>query len=163
MKITTFLTVLCILTFVGSTFGILGGIYGYFTAKATTSMVTQSRETMDSLIKDANIDSADIKPLKLVTNLSNTMSKGYTVEKIRNNSLFQILASIFCLGGALLMWKLKKSGYYSYLIGTLIGIIGPLAIFGIDNFLGIASSLGVALVGIVFCILYGLNYKHLKN
>ena len=43
----TFLTVLCILTFIGSGWGVYKGISGYLTADMTANMMTDTREKMD--------------------------------------------------------------------------------------------------------------------
>ena len=39
----TFLTVLCILTFIGSGFGILGALYNYGTADATIAQLAEAQ------------------------------------------------------------------------------------------------------------------------
>ena len=58
------------------------------------------------------------------------------------------------------MRKLKKTGYYIYIVACLIGIIGPLAIIG-SGIMGGFILLG-SVFSILFIILYGVNLKHLR-
>ena len=45
----TFLTVLCILTFVGAGIGFLGAIYGLATIQSSIAQLEQSRDTLSEL------------------------------------------------------------------------------------------------------------------
>lgn len=159
MKRSTFLTVLCILTFIGSGFGIVGGLISMGTSKVTTAMMDQSKTTLDSLTASMGEEN---KESQAALKLMNTFTKDFDAKKIRNNSIGQIFASIFCLLGALLMWKLKRNGFFLYLLGTIVGIAVPFLVFGTDSLMGILTSSWTAFIGIIFCILYYLNYKELS-
>ena len=152
MKRSTFLTVLCILTFVGSTYGILSNVYGYFGAKASVAKLNEVKEKMGKYSTGETSEGE-----KMSKDLVSTFTKGITVESIRNTAIASVISSVCCLLGALLMWRLKKEGFYAYLLGTIIGIVAPLVIMGTDNFVGIIGSIFVAVVGIAFCVMYFLN------
>ncbi|MFN6038665.1 MAG: hypothetical protein ACK452_09365, partial [Bacteroidota bacterium] len=59
------------------------------------------------------------------------------------------------LTGAIMVWKLKKLGFFLYVGGNILNIVLPLA-FGLPF-----DILGTVIV-IIFIVLYFLNLKHLK-
>jgi hypothetical protein len=153
----TFLTVLCILTFVGSSYMIISSLLGGITSKASTEILNESKREIDSIAKTAS-SPEEKRAMKMVTKFT----EGLDPVKLQQSNWAQAVASVFCLLGAFLMWKLKRIGFYAYLLGTLIGVVAPFVILGTDNLIAVLSATFMAFIGIVFCILYGLNYKHLK-
>lgn len=145
----TFLTVLCILSFVGIAFSLIGGIMSYFTYSAMAStgnlfegMGGTGGEQMEQAMSGA-MEAFGIDPGKMAM-----------------SSLVVALLNIPILIGVLMMWKQKKSGFYIYTAFELIQAAVPFIIVG-----GLAGSLtGVmyAIGGIVFIILYGINLKHMS-
>jgi hypothetical protein len=83
-------------------------------------------------------------------------------ENIKNNALTSILASLFTLFGALLMWNLRSIGFWVYVAGTLISIIAPLIIYQ-GNILGGLSAILIGFIGLVFIVLYAINKKQLVH
>lgn len=154
----TFLTVLCILTFIGSGWGIVTGISSYFTANAAAGVAQAAMEDAREKIENETSNAGSQMAEKMLAGVSDM----YTPERIKKNALFSIAASVFTLLGAILMFGLKKTGYWTYILGTLIGIIAPFVVFGGGNLITIISSSAIAFVGIIFVILYGLNFKYLK-
>ena len=152
-----FLTVLCILTSIGSGWGVVSGITSYLSADATSGIARAAMQDAKEKIKDD--ENAGSKFAEKI--LSGT-SEMLRPENLKKSALFNIIASVFTLLGAILMFGLKKTGFFSYLLGTVIGIAGPFIAFGGGNFLTILSSSFIALIGILFVILYGLNVKHLR-
>lgn len=154
-----FITVLCILTFIGSGWGIISGAIQYFTAEKQVQAMAISKEKAAADLK--KVDSQDAGA-KMAQKMVNSMTSAFTVENIKKNGLAAMLAAVFCLAGAFMMWQLKKTGFYLYIVGTLVGIVSPFLIYGTDNIMSIFSSVIVGLIGIVFVILYGVNVKHMK-
>lgn len=152
-RIPVFLKVLCILTFVGAGLGVLGGIIGFFT-------LSFLENTMAAFSK-------------AIPNSPNTFNSEF--ENYYNiliwNMILSLLSSIICLVGALIMWKLKRIGYYFYILGQLFGIVAlllgmtakPIGI-GANPFEAFTVAINgfYILVLIGFVIMYGLNFKHLK-
>jgi hypothetical protein len=153
----TFLTVLCILTFVGSSYTIISSLLGGITSKASNQILNESKREIDSLSKNASTPE-EKRAMKMVSKFT----EGLDPEKLQKSNWAQAVASVFCILGAFLMWKLKRIGFYAYILGTLIGVVAPFVILGTSNIIAILSATFIAFIGIVFCILYGLNYKHLK-
>ena len=149
----TFLTVLCILTFIGSGWSIYSGISNYYTADISYGLVNEQFEKVQEELDDK--DGAEVAG-KLLQSIGDSM----TPEKIKNNGIATAITSLITLIGAILMWGLRKTGFYVYVIGAIAAVIAPIAIFG--GFAGAMASGGAAFVGILFIILYALNLKHLR-
>lgn len=88
-----------------------------------------------------------------------SVSGDLSEEKIKNSALASGIANILTLIGAVLMWGLNKKGFFLYIAGTLVAIVAPLVIY--DGFLGFIGSGMIAFMGIIFCVLYFLNVKHM--
>ena len=152
-----FLTVLCILTFIGSGWGIISGISSYLTANTAASVAQAAMEDAKEELENEGKAGS-----RLAEKMLSGTSEMLQPANIKKSALFSIVASVFTLLGAVLMFGLKKTGFYSYLLGTAIGIVGPFIAFGGANFLTVITTSAVGFIGILFVILYGLNVKHLR-
>lgn len=129
-----FLTVLCILTFIS------GGIE--FIAALFTPVFA---EQIIELIKSTpNYDEATMEEAITVLNA------GWTYYLIR---AVLALGSLF---GAILMWKLKKTGFHIYALSNLIALFVPILMFSI------AIGWSGILVTACFIALYALHIKYMK-
>lgn len=152
-----FITVLCILTFIGSGWGLINAGIKFATADTQAAALSMAKETMNSKLdtKDGN-DAGAKFARKMVDGIS------MSADSIRKGGIAEAIAALLCLGGALMMWNLKKTGFYLYVAGTLVGVLSPFIIMGGNNFMAIISSVGVGFIGVLFVILYGVNLKHMK-
>lgn len=153
-----FLTVLCILTFVSCGLGVLSSVYG-LTVSGNAAKQMQSQQRMmqrmghdqDNPFLDEAIDSA---------------------QKIESkqtlNSLLSLGNSLLCLAGALLMWRLRKSGYFIYVIGQTLPFISLIIMYPLlqdSKFIGPLMLIGyvvMAFFSLAFIVMYGLNLKHMR-
>lgn len=171
----TFLTVLCILTFLGSGYSLISNIGGYFTAETAAKSMqlvsSQTKISIDSTNKVADslgaaTDSISKAPANkgeaFAQNLLDSMTNIFTVENIKKSSTYSAVAALLCLVGAILMWQLKRPGFFMYVGGTLLGIAGPIAVFGAGNLLAIMSTVLVGFIGLIFVVLYAVNLKHMR-
>jgi hypothetical protein len=69
---------------------------------------------------------------------------------------------IICLIGVLMMWKLKKTGFYIYVVGEIAPAIFSFALLGGFGALGTMAMIAGLIFPIAFIIMYALNLKHLK-
>lgn len=122
----TFLTVLCILTFIGSGLSALVLLIGLVFTGAASSML------------------GSIPGMGDIAGLGT----GYF--------LIMLVLAAASLYGAIMMWKLKKMGFYLYSGANVLVLIVPL-IMATSSF----SYFGLFITAL-FIILYGLNLKHLK-
>jgi len=160
----TLLTVLCILTFIGSGWTIISSVYSYSTAQRTARMFSQdSTNRQNNLI--AQKDSATKHWRKNQTNFGPRMmlslSKMLTEENIHKIAIGGIISGLCTLVGALLMWWLRRNGFYLYILGVIIGIIVPFYLYG-NNLLALGVSSFSNFFGLLFIALYALNIKSLR-
>lgn len=154
----TFLTILCILTFLGSGLGILSGIRDYFSAATNADLMQAYVEDVKEKLASSNSDEASSLGEEMLTGSSEVINK----ENLQKNAMFNVVASVFTFIGGFLMFQLKKLGFWVYILGTIISIAAPFAIFGSKNLLSLGIAFIFALIGVLFVILYALNLKFLK-
>lgn len=156
----TFLTVLCILTFIGSGWSIASSVYQYRRAdeldKARIEMIEKNENGVDSLR-----DSTREEPPAFAKNLFASINDMATKENIERSALYQLIASLFTLGGAILMWRLNRKGFYLYCAGILIALVYPFILYG-DNFLAVGITAFGAFFGLIFIALYALNLRQMR-
>lgn len=178
----SFLTILCILTFIGSGMSIISSVFAYKTAGDPNSMFSQiakgnqnNGNSATVTIKDSTyfVDSAmvadsiikDEKPKpssEFEKKMQTSMTKMFSKENIQRKAIGDFIASIFTLLGAILMWNLRRQGFYSYVIGVLISVLVPLYLYGTD-LMSIGISIIGAFFGVVFIALYALNLKSMNG
>jgi hypothetical protein len=168
----TFLTVLCILTFIASAWGIFSGITSYVAAGTSSSVLTEVqkgiKEAADStkIAMDSIATTTDEVGAKAGAELSEQIlsgiSDGLSEKNIKNNAMASILASILGAIGAFFMFNLKKTGFWIYLAGVAVSIIAPLAIYG-GGLMGLLGAGWPVFSGILFTVLYGIHLKYMTE
>lgn len=142
----TFLKVLCILTFVGAGFAILGSIYSLF-------------------MNDFTIKTLENNPFMQNSGEYIALMKKWGLL----GGLLNLLGATLCLVGALVMWKLKKSGFYIYVLGQILPFVVLYGLMGgktpsmgfMSGFVAVGQVIGI-IFPLAFVIMYGVNLKHLK-
>ena len=165
VKRPTLLTVLCILTFVGSSYSILGSVYSYTAAHTLSTSIHNN-------MNKTKVDSVKINDSTKVENRRNDsgkmrgfmkgMEKVYDENNIRTKAIADIIAALFTLGGAILMWWRRKTGYILYIVGILIGIAVPFYLYG-NNLIAVGISSFGSFIGLIFIALYALNLSYFKK
>jgi len=115
----TFLTVLCILTFIGSGLGLLFGLLAIVAAGAIAGL------------------------LESIPGMSQLNGDGMMLIVI---SAALSAASLF---GAIMMWKMKKMGFYIYAAAQIAMIAVSFSVMGL-------------IFSLLFLVLYFLNFKHME-
>lgn len=157
-----FLLVLCILTFVASGFGLIMGLVNF---SGLNDVETQFRNAGigSNPLTDEVFGNIDIAGIQKIQDWANILG---------------IIASILCLAGAILMFKMKKIGFLPYVLGQAVAIYGsyvglsimekmteimPVAQMGdMMTMMGGIVMVFVVIFAIAFIIMYGVNLKHLK-
>jgi len=114
---TTFLTVLCILTFIGSGLAVLLNLLGLLGIGA-----------LNSILATYGGQASDTSGL---------------------NSLLMVIFNAASLYGAIMMWNLKKVGFYLYVVAQALMV-------------AFVFTWGGLFFAVLFVVLYALNFKHLK-
>ncbi len=162
----TLLNVLCILTFIGSSWTIITNIWAYTTAAHSAKLFSYAgnRMTADSLNKKDSVayEIGKKKRSAFGEKMMISFSKMLTESSIKKNAIGGIVSAVFTLLGAIIMWRLSRIGFYLYISGVIIGITVPFYIYG-NNLIAVGFSAFSSFFGLVFIALYALNFKSLKK
>jgi hypothetical protein len=72
------------------------------------------------------------------------------------------IASLLTLAGAILMWNLKRKGFYIYILGVALGIAIPFYLYG-NDLIAVGAASFANFFGLVFIALYALNLKSMRT
>lgn len=144
-KIPDMLNVLSILSLIWCGLSLLSAFYSYFTICKSVQMMEKLSDTdnpmagMMSSISEAAVKQCDMKlPVLIIT----------------------LISLVICFIGVLQMRKLKKPGFFLYLIGEIAAPIAMIVLIGNSMMRGFAL-LGL-IFPIVFIVLYATQLKHMK-
>jgi hypothetical protein len=156
----TLLTVLCILTFIASAWGIVSSIRTYINADAVSGIVNtamdQAKTNMQENVKD-NPEAG-----KMAEKIMNNATAMTDPAKMKKKAMFDLVANLLAFAGAFLMFNLRKNGFWIYLGNVAIVILAPLIVYGTGNLLvGVTTMVG-AFFSILFAVLYSLNLKFMS-
>jgi len=150
-KLPTMLNVLTILTFIGSAIQ----LFSIPLSKFGMKFAKQALENPDALEKMSEKEVADLEKSVRVFDL---MESNATLIWI-----ITIASAALCIYGAIQMRKLKKDGFFMYVIGEILPIIALTIILGFSNlFIGGSSYISNLGVPLLMIILYATQLKHLK-
>jgi hypothetical protein len=154
-----FLTILCVLTFIGSGIMILSGINNYREAELSTALM---REQMQKSKAEVKTKSSNKEGADLAESMINKALDVTVPEKTKQYSIASIICNAITLAGAMLMFRLNKKGFWVYLAGTLALVAAPVIVFGPGNFLSYGMSIIFGFIGLVFVLLYSRNLKYMN-
>jgi len=77
-------------------------------------------------------------------------------------NLISLIGIGLCFFGALQMRQLKMQGYYLYLVGEIIPLIGMAIFIGIGSLTGFSGIIAIGFT-LLFVLLYTAQRKHLVN
>lgn len=151
-KLPGFLKVLCILTFVGAGLGVIFGLINLVQAPFALEKFQATQDLMGGM-----------EGMPGGGFMSSMMDGAYQAAlHALPLAIASLSANLLCLFGALMMWKRKKIGFFSYLGGQLVGVVVPIVLVGFSGMFGGIMAFA-ALFPLIFIIMYALNFKHLTN
>jgi hypothetical protein len=153
----TFLTILCVLTFIVSGYQVFNSVSSFSSAEMAVDI---AKDAMDEAQDQIEAESETGEVPGIVSKLFGSVNEGLTVENVKNSAIASGIGNVLTLIGAILMWGLDRKGYFLYIFGSLVLILSPLFIIG--GFVGAAASGASAFAGVLFGVLYGLNLKHMS-
>jgi hypothetical protein len=149
----TFLTVICILTFIGSGWDIIKSIRSYASADTVAAVAGDAMKSAETQMDQQNTPS-------FLKNLMSSVTEGLSADNIRESAILQLIGNLFTLFGAILMWNLRKIGFYLYILGILVLVAMPVVL---GKLIGIIGGAFVGFIGIIFIVMYGVNLKHMNK
>lgn len=156
---TDFLTILCVLSLIGSTLLVVTGINQYREADLTSALIRQQMEKGNVKVNlDEGVGDDAERARQVMKEASNMVSP----EKIKKYALGSMITNLLTLFGAFMMFRLKKIGFWIYLLGTVAFAAVPFWVYGLGNPLAYGMGMLFAGVGVVFVLLYARNLKYMS-
>ncbi len=150
----TGLKALTILTFIGSSLQLIGGVWNFFS-------IQRSYEGLDKLVEQMNSDAMPAWAKSMLgdpAHIVELITKSY-LNRIPI-VLLTLVAVALCFIGAVQMRKLKKQGFLFYVIGELLPYLTTFIFIGAFSLSGIFFFIGV-FISLLFILLYALQRKQL--
>jgi hypothetical protein len=97
-----------------------------------------------------------------VKGIFSSLATNLTAPNIRRQAILSVVSCLLTLGGAIMMWNLKKAGFYLYIAGIIILVVAPIIMMG-TGVVGLISSGMTALIGVVFIAMYAANLKDMRG
>ena len=146
-----FLTLLCILTFLSCAWGLADSVVSYFQTSAVseTPYVAGQRKNTDT----------DKEPKKYFEDRSSgDVPLPPDQMQVRSLAIAQFTYSLLTLIGAVLMFRLRRIGFWVYLAGIVAGFVLTVSLTG---FGALNTSFGV-FFSLIFAGLYWVNIKEMS-
>ncbi len=156
----TFLTVLCILTFIGSGFSLLSSLMSMLTTKVASSSGMMSM-WMNVMNQSMNQSMEEIPEpvVKMVESTMDIASKA--VEYGVAIGLTNIILYAASILGAVMMYNLKKQGFYLYSAAQVLLLFVTSVFLGFNVFVLLGMTFGILFTA-AFIIMYGVNVKRMN-
>ena len=154
----TFLVVLCIFTFVGSGWNILADLFYLFTANIIDGTIDiEQNSAMVGELESQGIDSFFSGFWNSSLRL---MQAG--MQHAREIVVFQLILNVVVLAGAILMFQLRRPGFYLYVAAQILLLfIWPY--FAGFHLAVIIKMLLAGLVSFLFIALYAFQLKYMNR
>lgn len=152
-----FLLVLCILTFIGSGWGFLDNLYGLFEEAHISSSIEMEYSSFEVNESD-QAQGAGLMADYLKSVMSTLHATDVHFQKIH---VMNLVLNLISLLGAILMFQLRRFGFYLY---TAAQLLLPFVIpyFAGFNFYVLTMMLVLGIFSVLFIILYAVNLKYMR-
>lgn len=158
----SFLTWLCILTFVGSGWAIVSSVYTYVSAQKYANILSEGKPLRSDSTRVDSTGAVHKERKVFSEKIKASFSKILDEGNMRKLAIGNLIAALFTLTGALFMWRLRRSGFYIYIAGVVFSLVVPFYLFGNDMIAVGATSFN-NFFGLVFIALYALNLKSMNG
>lgn len=154
-----FLTVLCVLTWIVSAWVLMTVPFNHLSSSE------ESASTIESALNDAMSQIAEDSPETAEMLEGVMLATTDTVSSAMDNAgliaTTDLLVALLSAFGAFLMFKLRKTGFWVYVLAKVLGLIAVLAFLGV-NVLTIIFVSFAGFIGLIMAILYAVNRKHMS-
>lgn len=146
---------LCMLTFISSVSGLITQSERLWSpgvvADQTREIFEQVQENMEAQSNNENA--------AFIESLFASLNETTNADTIQLSAIIMLIYESLTLYAAYLMWTLQKRGFYFYLGGLAVVIIGPLLLMG--GWLGFMTMVGGGFFSTIFAFLYRSQLKHM--
>jgi hypothetical protein len=149
-----FLTILCILSFIGLGMSIMKSLFMLVFSRLGPSLYSLLQGNFEEAL--SNVQNTEPNATWLVGQIFDSILK--ILNALPAMAGLILLLSIVALTGVILMWNLKKAGYFLYSGAKVILIFVPIILTG-PNFISMIAGATIFMAAAIFITLYGLNLK----
>lgn len=153
----TFLLVLCILTFIGSGWNVLTNLFSIFTAGFMNG--NMHIEQYSNMIGEMENNSASAFMSGFLNSSMEVLQA--TAMHAREIAVMQLVLSLLSLLGAILMFQLRRSGFFLYTAAQLLALF-VLPYFAGFSTLVVIGMLWSAFISLIFIVMYAVNLKYMR-
>ncbi len=150
-----FLTVICMLTFLSA----ISGLWTQADRLWSPGVVADQTRQFFEQVQEGMEAQNNPESAQMVEAFFDSIYDELSAEKIRTSAIIMLIYESLTLFGAYLMWGLQKRGYYLYLAGIAVAILGPIVLIG--GWLGGMTAFGGAFFSIIFAFLYRSQLKYM--
>lgn len=151
------LTVLCILTFIGSGWNVLSNLFSIF----TSGMMTDSLHVEQYSEQAGELESEGLPSFMSGFMESSVRVLQATAEHAREIAVLGLVLGLVSLSGAILMFQLRRSGFYFYTAAQILSLF-ILPYFAGFSMLVVLGMLWGGLMTAIFVILYAFTLKYMR-
>jgi hypothetical protein len=154
-----FLVVLAVLSYISIGIGTLGVVFSLIAGPSSQEQLEQSEAQLYEsiqIMKEARMDD-----MVEIFETSAQQAVYINNEVFYSFNILNLLSLIIGFMGVYIMMKLKKVGFHLYVAYSLLPIIISYAIIPMNLIIG-ASIIFSVILSAIFCVLYGLNLKHME-
>lgn len=154
-----FLVVLAVLSYISIAIGTLATVFSLVSGPSSQEQLEQEEAQLyDSMqtMQDAGMD-------EVVGMFEISAQQAWYInnEVFFSFNILTLLSLIIGFMGVYLMMKLKKVGFHLYVAYSLLPIVIIYSLIPMELILG-ATIITSVVLSAIFCILYGLNLKHME-
>lgn len=140
------LTIICVFSFIGLAYSVMSTLMSL----ASSESILNSFYDLESVYPENNI-------------LKGLSEYAYRIETYGSILLlFELIFNAFCLVGVLLMWNMRKVGYYFYLFGEISPIIVYFILIGFVSTIPDVIIIIHTIIALLFSILYATQLRFLR-
>jgi hypothetical protein len=153
----TFLTVLCILSFIGGIFTLWSGYRNAFTDAPQQGLI-EAREKMEET--RAQMGDERLPMLDKLLESAIALAEA-SVEHARELGYGEMAMATLSMLGIWNMWNRRRLGFWIFVVAAVGALVWPAAILGS----GLMASIGLTFSGfisLVFIVLFAFNLKDMR-
>jgi hypothetical protein len=151
----TLLTVICIISFIMGAWGVISGIMNM--TKDQTAVLAEAQAKMEEAKAQMGDQANGMAGRWMDEGMAMAQRASANAVPI---GVAGILLSLLSLFGVWRMWNLQKSGFWIYLLATILSLAVPLYFLG-GGLLAVASVGFIGFFSLIFIILYAVNLKYM--
>tara|TARA_B100000508_G_scaffold140609_1_gene142343 strand:+ start:35184 stop:35702 length:519 start_codon:yes stop_codon:yes gene_type:complete len=155
----TFLVFLAVLSFISIAFSLFGALMSFFSGPLSEEAMEEQRAVLYDSI--ATLQSQGMDGFAATFEKSLQYAEYMNFEAFYLGNVISLLVTIIGLVAVIMMLKLKKIGFHLYVAYSLLPVITMYLITPME-LITTFSVVTTLIISAIFCLLYGLNLKHMK-